>query len=456
MNKLQRNNVHPLYRTIILLMIPLFVTGCSLKSNKTQSTNATAASTLSVWRHKGSTDTEEKAFQAILDQYEATTGIDVIYRAFEPTEDYEKAVINSLAAGTGPDVWEIRNDELPRHKSKLQPMDLTPAVLEHYQKNFARTITQELVSDNKIYGFPLAIDPLVLFYNLDHFQEARVQEPPKTWKETIELANKLTVKENNVVVRPGLALGTASNIDRASDVLQLLMLQFNTQMVDPAKKTATFDLYVQDPETKQFTYPGKTAFALYQSFAHPDSPYRSWSSDQAYTTQLFTQGKLSMMINYLSLSPQITSLNKDLDFSIAGTPQWVTKKIPVGDLPAEVSDPVYFGKYNALVVSKPSLRLSQEQQAAQTDKAWQFIGYATKSENNKAYTNATLLLGPAISGTDAVTDPVKRYLTTWYKGPSPRTVDTHLFNMIQAVTEKGQSLDEVISQTAQAVSRLLQ
>lgn len=460
MNKLLSK---PLLRAVTLLIVPFFLTGCSLGGGNSQN-NTTNQPTLTIWRQKGATDTEENGFKAIIAAYKKVKGnenLNVVYRAFEPTEDYEKTVLNALAAGNGPDIWEIRDDELARHMDKLSPIELsTDTMVTYYKDNFAKVIADELIVDKKLYGFPLGLDPLVLYYNSDHFQAASITKPPKTWNEAIETANTLTTKANNQIIRPGLALGTGTNIDRAADILQLMMLQFNTQMVDPAHKTATFDLYVTDPETKKVSYPGRTALSLYASFAHPDSPYRSWDTSQPYSTLGFPQGKISMIINYLSLAPQFKALEKNLPFQITRVPQWITKKIPVGDLPAEVSDPVYFGHYDTLVVSKPSTRLTKTQQQTQTNRAWSFINFAIQPDNNVLFTNATGLLSPRITnnGTEgeAAANEIRRYMVSWYKSRSPRAVDQLFLDMIKAVTEQNQPVDQATSQAAQGVTNLLQ
>lgn len=460
-------NLRRLTTLSILIVVPFFLTGCGLKNNNTSkiSSGSNTTQTLTIWRQKGSTNAEEQAFTTILKNYAAANPtVQINYRTFKPEEDYEKAVLNGLAAGNGPDVWEIRNDELPRHKDKLYGVDSTDADLQRYKATFANVINEEMVSDKKLYGLPLALDPLVLFINTDHLKTANIQDQsgPKTWKDLTTLADKLTVKANGIILRPGFAMGTASNIDRASDIVQMMMLQFNTQMVDPAHKTATFELYTQDPETKAFEYPGKTAFALYASFANPQASYQSWNASQAYTTQLFAQGNLSMMINYLSVGPQMLKLNPKLNVEIVRVPQWITKKIPVGDLPAEVSEPVYTAKYKALVASKPSVRLSKAKQTQQITLAWGFINYAAGADNITTFTQASGLLSPrlgvnsaSVTSSDIESDIVT-HLKTWYKGPSPRSVDKIFFDMTQAITEQRKSANETFTAASQAVTKLLQ
>src|SRR3989338_5435654 len=48
--------------------------------------------------------------------------INIRYVPF-PFEEYEKAVVDALAAGRGPDILMIQNTWLAKHKDKLAPLD---------------------------------------------------------------------------------------------------------------------------------------------------------------------------------------------------------------------------------------------------------------------------------------------------------------------------------------------
>lgn len=445
-----------------LLLVPFFLTGCTHRPSSNQASSGGESNTLTIWRLEG----DEKIFEQIVNSFkEQNPNLKVNYRTFSPTDDYEKTVLNALATGEGPDIWEIRNDELPRHKDKLTGTELTAEQFESLKKNYARSIAQEMVSGNKLYGMPIGIDPLVLFVNTEHFSQVGLEEFPRTWADIFNAIQKLTLKAEGLVLRPGLALGTAANIDRASQIVELLMLQFQTQMVDPAHRTATFDLYTQQTDTGAFAFPGKDAMRFFASFANPEAPYQSWDSTQAYSNQAFLQGNLSMMINYISLVPQLRKLDDKLPFTVGPVPQIEQKKIPVEDFPAYISEPVHVAKYRSLVVSKPSIRLSANQQKTQTDLAWQFILFATTNPAiTIAYSDATGLVPPQRNFDEStsttfgvkVATKVNAYLSTWYKGPNPRTVDKIMYALTRGVADEKRNIDETFSQASQAITGILQ
>jgi len=96
------------------------------------------------------------------------------------------------------------------------------------------------------YGVPLSVDSLGLYYNKDLFNAAGITSPPRDWNEFADISKKLTKFDvSNQIVVSGTAMGTAYNINRSTDILNLLMLQSQTEMVDSISGQAVFDKVVQ-------------------------------------------------------------------------------------------------------------------------------------------------------------------------------------------------------------------
>lgn len=457
--------------TILLLAVPFLLTGCSLKGTTTTSSQQT----LTIWRVKGS-DQSEKAFEAIMAAFKKQNQtVTIDYQAIDPnSEDYEEKIVNALAAGKGPDIWEIRSDELARQKDKLVPCSLASCpngarARAQFRKVYATSIGEEMFDSNQIYGMPLAIDPLVLYINTDQIGQLnpKVEKFPKTWEELAQLGNRLTVKADGTIYRAGLALGTGTNVDRSSQILELLMLQAGTQMVDPTGKTATFELSVKDPVSDEPVLAALAVTAFYAGFGLPGSPYQSWDTTQPYSTEAFANGKVTMMINYLSLLPQMKQLNPDLKFTVGPVPQFDLKKAPVEDVNLKTNDTTYTAKYRSLVVSKAPVTLTKKARETKQNLAWQFIVAATNPKLTAGFASASSLVPPEIpSGASnaaldptTLTDPaaiINPHLKTWYRGVNPRAVDRIMKQFIVSVTEQNQSLIESLNQTASLVTQVLQ
>lgn len=128
-----------------------------------------------------------------------------------PHVDYEPKLIAALAAGSGPDVYDIGDWNIPAfiEKKIIAPAD---------PRGFGKTSIQEVLDlfypgslegfyvDGKLYGAPLEYSGFLMFINPVHFKEAGLnadKDYPKTWKEVGEIGAKLKVIKDGKWVREG-------------------------------------------------------------------------------------------------------------------------------------------------------------------------------------------------------------------------------------------------------------
>src|SRR3989344_6222285 len=156
------------------------------------------------------------------------------YRELNP-QTYETDLINALAAGKGPDIFMFHNTWLPKHLDKIVPLPELQFPFTKYRDIFAEAVTQDFAPSGVVYASPLYLDTLAMFYNKDLFDKAGIAQLPKTSLDFKTAVKKLTeVNPNtNVVVRSGAAIGgSEKSINRATDLLGLIMLQSGAKMVD--------------------------------------------------------------------------------------------------------------------------------------------------------------------------------------------------------------------------------
>lgn len=87
----------------------------------------------------------------------------------------------------------------------LQPLDGTPALKD--SDDYLPVPMESNVYEGKTYGVPQVTDTLALLYNKDHFAEAGITEPPATWDELREAAEKI---EDEVPRTKGIFLNADS------------------------------------------------------------------------------------------------------------------------------------------------------------------------------------------------------------------------------------------------------
>ncbi|WP_342361831.1 extracellular solute-binding protein [Terrarubrum flagellatum] len=142
------------------------------------------------WRQE-----DRAAYAKILDAFhKKNPDITVKFEAFEPTT-YATVLSTALAAGTGPDVVQVRaygNLESVAKPGYLLPLDKTnmPGLANFADSALA---AETMRSDGKVYAVPFASQTMLVIYNAETFEKNGVK-PPATWDEFIELCKALKAK----------------------------------------------------------------------------------------------------------------------------------------------------------------------------------------------------------------------------------------------------------------------
>src|SRR3990167_4058409 len=86
---------------------------------------------------------------------------------------------------------------------------------------------------------PVAVDPLVLFWNRDIFARGGLIVAPKTWEEVVaNTVPTLTVRDfSRNIQTAGIAMGEYRNIKNAFPIISLLAIQGGSALVTEARGT---------------------------------------------------------------------------------------------------------------------------------------------------------------------------------------------------------------------------
>lgn len=309
------------------------------------------------------------AFERTINNFQLQNqNIKVRYRQI-PYEEYERTLVQALAAGTGPDIFMIHNTWLPKHADKMRPLPTDLKVndrplfsFKDFQDQFVDVASRDLTSESQIYAMPLYVDTLALYYNKDLFNAVAITRPPQTWQEVNDDVQLLTQLDGGGnITQSGIALGTARNINRSTDILAAMMIQSGVKMNDDTG-SPTF----AEPVNNQRV--GEIALQYYTDFANPQKQTYSWSDSQHYSIDSFIEGKAAMIIGYAHQAQLLRSKAPRLNFNIAPMPQ------------ASLSTPKQYANYWALAVTT---------QSTSPNEAWRFLVYATSREGASDYLNET-------------------------------------------------------------------
>jgi len=451
---------------LALLFVFLSTSGFGCKTEGASTKAAAKPVTITYWRVFDGEDD----FKDIIASYKALHPyVTIEYRKLR-YEEYESELLNALAEDRGPDIFSIHNTWMRKYKSKLAPAPssttmVVPVVKGTIKKEvvnelrrtpfmstknlkdvFVEAVGSDVIIDNKIYGLPLSVDTLAMYYNRDLFNNAGIVEPSLYWnKEFLKAVNKLTRQDlKKGILQAGAALGGSSNIGRASDILAALMMQNGATMINDDGSVVFHT--VPDFGRETGYNPGKEALRFYADFANPTKESYSWNEEQKNALDMFISGNLAIMFGYAYDLETIKTQGPKLNFSIAKFPQIE------GNPPTNIN----FANYWVEVVSKKSKYQNE---------AWDFLQFMTSQEQAKTYLETTnkptalKALVPEQSSDDEIGIFASQVLTakSWYRGIDPQSAENAIKEMIKLAVENPTiDLQPIISAAAEKVQQTVQ
>jgi multiple sugar transport system substrate-binding protein len=291
---------------------------------------------------------------------------------------------------------------------------------------------------DKIYGFPLSVDSLALFYNKDLLSAAGIATPPDDWTEFLSDVEKLTQYDDaGNIKQSGAAIGTADNVERATDILSLLMIQNGTQMTDDQGRVA---FHLIPDGTPADIFPGLDAVEFYTDFSDPTKKAYAWNTSMPSSFEAFTTGKTAFFFGYSYHLPLIRTAAPKLNFAVSGMPQIAGGKV------------ANFANYWVEGVSKDTKN---------ADWAWDFLAFAASQKQVSSYLAAASkptalrnLINTQLESEDL--NPFASQVLTaesWYHGLDVSATDKAFKNLITAIAANPEKPEKALTDAAKKVSQ---
>jgi len=384
---------------------------------------------------------DSENMQGLIEAYrQAHPNVEIVYSK-KNLENYEKDLLNALASGQGPDIFSIHNSWLPGYLDKLEPAPASTFNLKQYQDAFVDAAVQDFTSESKIYGVPLSVDSLALYYNKDLLGTAGLAVPARTWQDLANHVKQITRQDSKgYFTRSGAALGLSSNVNRGVDIYYLFMLQLGFKP-DSLKNNYGGSLNQTLQKNGQDLSPARDALDFYTSFADPKSANYNWNSRSDYSIDAFVNGRAAYLFSYAYTRDTIKQKAPNLRYDVAPVPQFSLDDTAVN-----------FANYWGEAVSK---------QSKNSAAAWDFLKFISGKENlDKYYAQhkqpssrkdlIELQIQDPEIGVFAAANLTAR---TLYR-PAQEKFDSIIGQMIDSVILKGVGFDEAVSRAEQQISTL--
>ncbi|PIT93376.1 MAG: hypothetical protein COU06_00185 [Candidatus Harrisonbacteria bacterium CG10_big_fil_rev_8_21_14_0_10_38_8] len=354
--KLSKNQILLIFAGVVIVVVGFYLVFSNLRRS-----NVAVTANLEVW---GVFDSEKAINDSLIaDFVKANPDVAIIYKQKNPLT-YEEELVNALASGTGPDIFMVKNTWIPKHGNKLIPLGFDNLPIERVRSLFPKVVESDFVRGDGTYALPLYIDTLTMFYNQDLFDKAGIAEPPATWEELTADLRKLTLfNQRGGIVTAGVAIGgSEKNINKAVDLLYLIMLQNKTPMI-----TGNRADFARGG--------GEEAVNFYTQFTRSNSSFYTWDPTLHYSIDSFAQGDVGIIFNY---GYQLFNIRQKNPFLRIGISPMIQK---------DYLKPVNYADYWGLGVSRSSSNPSV---------SWQFILESTTNQDvSTKYLNAAQRL-PAL------------------------------------------------------------
>lgn len=243
------------------------------------------------------------------------SGYTIAYEQHSPESFYQDLIV-ALANNASPDVVIFSSELFSQFKDKLYTIPYQ-AYSERTFRDTAVDGAQLFLTKEGVLGLPLAVDPLVVYYNKDILASQNFVIPPRTWSNlsaSVPILTKRTTQ--NTISQSTIALGEADNVDHYRDILSALFLQTGNSIVANDPTTGSPVVTLTDGGSAVGTLPTADALSFYTSFANPTSATYSWNRSLPESLQQFLAGKSAFYIGRASELFIIQAQNPNLNFDV--------------------------------------------------------------------------------------------------------------------------------------------
>ncbi len=372
---------------ILLIMVFFVTTGLGCKGLSPEQQQATQPVTLEYWTVFDDVD----ALQSLIDNYKLSRPyLNINLRQLRQDEIYPR-LVEALSEDKGPDIVSVSNRDVRAWQTKLAPMpasvrDTTVLTgqgglknetvvntsvrnlmnINQLDREYVQTVGKDAVIGGQIYGLPLSLDTMAIYYNKDLLDRSGVPEPPKNWEEFQEAVKKITRydKTSGKILQSGTAFGTGNNITGSDDLLYILYRQSGLDFIK--NNNAVFNTVPQG--FRGGDTPSMAVLNFYTDYANTTRDTYSWNESMDNSLDRFVSGSVGFFFGYSYHYAQIKARAPQLNFSV----------VPLLQLNPEKP-------FNAANYWLQGVTLKSRHQ----NEAWAFVDYIAHSKATKEYLDKT-------------------------------------------------------------------
>ncbi len=374
-------------------------------------------------------------FEPLTQEYD---GLVLTYVSKNEDTFYDE-LVQALAAGVGPDIFFFDHDRVVEHKNKVLPIPYESYPKEEFLSQFVDEGAIYMTPEG-IIAIPFLANPMVLYYNRDLLNSNFILEPPKYWDELLAMAPQLTRKSDTGQINTSaIALGAASNVNYAKDIIATLAMQGDVPLVIQSGDGSFIEAFTGASSTGSIA----SALRFFTSFADPAQEHYSWNVGLRNSRDAFVAEDVAMYIGYASELQTLRAQNPNLNFDVTLLPQTRDARLQLTT-----------AKMTGIAISKQSQNVPS---------AYNLIRLLTNPDYNAIFSEG-FLLPPVRREVLTGNTPTEAYMRTFYNSmiisrtwwdPKPEATDLIFKRMITNTLSGLQRADETVREARADIKRLL-
>ena len=241
-------------------------------------------------------------------------GQQVTYQ-FVKEDRFAETLVEALASGTGPDAIIAPYQLILEQEKRIYPFPQASFPQKAYRDMYVDGASIFWTNRGAL-ALPVAIEPMVLFFNRTLLAKHGVALPPEYWDELNDMGPKLTIlTAQGVFTESAIALGAYGNVMYAKDILTTIIAQLGQAVV--VKQTTqdgkdSYSVTANAPlQEGGDVLPLATALRFFMEFSNPTKIKYTWNQFLPNAQDQFVAEKLALYVGYYGEAKTIRERNSN-------------------------------------------------------------------------------------------------------------------------------------------------
>jgi len=257
-----------------------------------------------------------QVISSLLEEFNRTNNSFVVVYEEKSADTFDNDLLEALASGVGPDMFFVNDDLVFKYNNKIYTIPYQSLPVNTFKNTFV-SAGEIFLTSKGVLAFPLAVDPMMMYYNRSMLDANRVVYPPVYWDEFNNLVPILTKKDSNgMIEKSTVAMGQFSNVLFAKDILATLFMQSGNGII--AEKN---DYFFSTLDQNNSKYDLGSVLKFYTDFADPLQDVYSWNKSFSNSRDAFSGENLAFYFGFASELQSLINKNPNQNFLVAPIPQ---------------------------------------------------------------------------------------------------------------------------------------